>query len=365
MGLIRLLLALSVVIAHGGQIFGLKLVGGQIAVQAFYIISGFYMSLILNEKYIGKNNSYRLFLTNRFIRLYPIYLVVLLTTILAAFILFWFNNGNSLPAFESFRTLKTNWFSISYLIFSNIFIFGQDLVMLLGINPENGNLFFTENFRNTIPQLHSFMFVPQAWTLGLELTFYLIAPFILKKRPKTVLLLTLSSLFLRLYIFNFLELKNDPWTYRFFPTEIMFFLMGYFSYQLYLKIKTISIPPYFNLFILILAIASTIWYAFLPSLKINYFPFSGKEIFYFCVITLSIPILFNYLKAQKWDNQIGELSYPVYISHVLIVLICRIQPLDFFKTGWMIALITLLVAYTLNTLVAVRFEKFRQARLSK
>ncbi len=72
MGILRILLAISVVLAHSSSIFGFSLVGGQIAVQAFYIISGFYMALILNEKYIGANNSYKLFISNRFLRLYQI-----------------------------------------------------------------------------------------------------------------------------------------------------------------------------------------------------------------------------------------------------------------------------------------------------
>jgi len=61
MGLLRLILAISVVLAHTSYIFGFGLVGGQAAVQAFYIISGFYMALVLNEKYIGENRSYYLF----------------------------------------------------------------------------------------------------------------------------------------------------------------------------------------------------------------------------------------------------------------------------------------------------------------
>lgn len=64
MGILRLLLAISVIIAHTESVFGVRLVGGVIAVQAFYIISGFYMAMILTEKYIGKN-SYKLFITNR------------------------------------------------------------------------------------------------------------------------------------------------------------------------------------------------------------------------------------------------------------------------------------------------------------
>ena len=56
MGLIRALLAISVILAHSESFLGLSLVGGKVAVQAFFIISGFYMALILNEKYIGGNS---------------------------------------------------------------------------------------------------------------------------------------------------------------------------------------------------------------------------------------------------------------------------------------------------------------------
>ena len=120
MGAIRLLLALSVVAVHGGAIFGFSMVGGQIAVQSFYIISGFYMSLILNEKYIGVNNSYRLFLTNRLIRLYPIYWSVLLGTIIACAGVAIVTNGHYLPKFDSYLSVKANVFTFAYLILTNI-----------------------------------------------------------------------------------------------------------------------------------------------------------------------------------------------------------------------------------------------------
>ena len=46
MGTIRLLLALAVVFSHS---YGYLLVGGRLAVQLFYIISGYLISFILIE----------------------------------------------------------------------------------------------------------------------------------------------------------------------------------------------------------------------------------------------------------------------------------------------------------------------------
>src|SRR5208337_4295200 len=72
MGLLRLLLAVSVVLVHTRGCFGFRPLAAAEAVQTFYMISGFYMAMILIEKYRGPD-SYRLFLSNRFLRIYPIY----------------------------------------------------------------------------------------------------------------------------------------------------------------------------------------------------------------------------------------------------------------------------------------------------
>jgi peptidoglycan/LPS O-acetylase OafA/YrhL len=363
MGILRFLLALSVVAAHGGAIWKFNFVGGQIAVQTFYIISGFYMSLIINEKYIGRNNSYKLFITNRFLRLYPIYWVVLLATIIACIGFTIVSNGHQFLKFDSYISFKTNICSLLFLILSNILIFGQDLVMFLGISPENGNLFFTSNFQNTPPPLYSFLFIPQAWSLGIELCFYLLAPFILKKGFKIVFLLICLSFLLRLFIYNVLGLCNDPWTFRFFPTEIMFFLFGYASYKIYLKIKVYKFNKLVYLSVLFFILAFVFFYLHLPSYAVKYLPFSLKDIFYFLTIILGIPFIFCFLKKNKYDDKIGELSYPIYISHLLVIIICFEFSGTLIKSGWFIVSITIIIAYLLNKLIAKPIDSYRQKRI--
>jgi peptidoglycan/LPS O-acetylase OafA/YrhL len=363
MGIIRLLLALSVVASHFGGILGCKFIGGQVAVQSFYIISGFYMTMILNEKYIGINKSYKLFITNRLIRLYPVYWTVLLITVAASFFMMINKLPYQFPQLSSYLSVKTNPFSFLFLVITNIGIVGQDVVMFLGITPQNGHLFFTSNFWNTNPKLYEFLFLPQAWTLSLEIMFYLIAPFILRKGHKIVLGIIIASFLLRLIIFKYLGLHNDPWTCRFFPTEIMFFLFGYFSYKLNLNIKKLKISGWFNMLTLLFAICFTIFYVYIPSIKLRNFPFTIKELAYFSSITISIPFLFNFFKKSKIDRAIGELSYPVYISHYLVGLCCSFLPLAFLRSGWAIALAAIFLAYILNKAIANPIEKYRQSRL--
>src|SRR5204863_4150166 len=86
MGALRFILAMSVAYGHAGDFLGFPLVPGDTAVQCFYAISGFYMALVLNEKYLPQS-GYLLFLSNRFLRLFPTYATVLALTWLLAFAL--------------------------------------------------------------------------------------------------------------------------------------------------------------------------------------------------------------------------------------------------------------------------------------
>src|SRR5450755_3866284 len=83
MGLFRLALAWSVLLGHSGGhgFFGLAFLDRQLAVQCFFIISGFYMALVLNEKYTGPGR-YWTFVQQRFLRLYPTYLIILAVILL-------------------------------------------------------------------------------------------------------------------------------------------------------------------------------------------------------------------------------------------------------------------------------------------
>ena len=183
----------------------------------FYIISGFLISYILNN---DKNydNPIR-FYVNRILRLYPVYYVVAVLSLCAyAFIRpNFFNLYQNIP-FDA----------KALLVAANLLLFGQDWVMFSGI--DEGHLVFLTDFRNSDFLLYQGLLVQQAWTLGVELSFYLIAPFVLRDKWKIVVLL-IASLTLRIIlIFNGIGLK-DPWTFRFFPSELALFLIGALSQQ--------------------------------------------------------------------------------------------------------------------------------------
>src|SRR6266536_676035 len=297
MGIIRFLLALSVVLAHSGQ---RGLVGAQVAVQLFYIISGFLISYILlnNRTY----HQLKWFYVNRFLRIFPAYYVVLLL----ALPMFLVPGGR----LSEFGALPDN--VRSFLLFSNIAIFGQDWVMF---SKVSGNAIeFAVNFRNTKPQLWHFLLVPQAWTLGLELTFYLIAPCIIRHKWLIGILFvgSLTARGLAMYCgFG----NTDPWTYRFFPFEIALFLLGVISHQLLLPWALQSVANARTQFIPVAVMLSMVGLCIsYPILRVP-----GQTLLTFTLFSLALPFLFIFQIRFRLDSVIGELSYPIYIVHWLVL----------------------------------------------
>jgi len=270
------------------------------------------MTLILNEKYIGINNSYKLFISNRFLRIYPIYWVILFFSIMRCFAILIYSNGKYLENFGIYYNYfeSMNFGSLFFIILTNLFIFLQDAVMFLGLDTTSGILFFTTNYAKTNPQLWHFLFIPQAWSIGIEISFYLIAPFLVKRKIKIIIFLIILSIILRLVIYFYFGLKIDPWTYRFFPTELLFFLLGVISYHIYKKLQTFEIKNIFNNLILAGIIGFTITYSFLPV------PGPLKSLLYLITFFISLPLIFLYTK--NWKTILILVNYHIQF----IFLIC-------------------------------------------
>ncbi|MFK8037020.1 MAG: acyltransferase family protein [Crocinitomicaceae bacterium] len=357
MGILRTLLALSVVLAHSSSLFGIELVGGQLAVQSFYMISGFYMTMVLNEKYVAANSSYKLFITNRILRLLPVYWVVLVLAVLLSLIIFFDDNSSILTPFHMFQEFGNVMSipSIIFIIIANLITLFQDWIVFLGLNLSTGGLFFTSSFLDTNPLLYKFLFIPQAWTIGVEITFYLIAPFIVRRKLKLIIVLIISSVLLRILLMQN-GFNHDPWTYRFFPTELVFFLLGTIAFHLYKKVSKQKISKNILIGIYCFVFLSTFIYS---RIDMEY-----KMICYLVIFLCSMPFVFLLSKNWKIDRYIGELSYPIYISHMLVSTFITYfkVPLYGGKT-FILVLITIILSVILNELVAKKVEVIRQKRI--
>lgn len=363
MGVLRVLLALFVVLDHFSSYSTFDFPGGVFAVKVFFIISGFYMTMILDKKYVGQG-SYSLFLSNRFLRLYPIYWVVLGLTIGASFVSFFaFNDWLRLTQYVVYHDTM-NIGTLAFQGVTNIFLFGQDLVMFLGMNSENGKMFFASDFNITNPQFHTFLFVPQAWTIGMELLFYIVAPFLVRRKTKIILTIIAASLLLRIFIYYYLGMAHDPWTYRFFPNELALFLLGAISYRLYQFINHHQVNNRLRLMIIIFYFIILLFYKYLPGSGelIN----NIKILTFYLLTAVSIPFIFLLTKKSRIDNRIGDFSYPIYIVHMLVIYIVSLLIYNFnwhINESVVVVISTIIISYILIKFVSDPVEKIRQKRV--
>ena len=362
MGILRVILAFSVVLFHsalfiqpGSNLFGFTFTGGVVSVKVFFIISGFYMTMILDNKYVGKG-SYKLFLSNRFLRLYPIYWTIALLTVIGSVLSYVvFGNWWLLSPYARFydaMTLKP----LLFLLFTNVAIFCQDITLFLGMSPASGNMYFTSNFYATYPPFYLFLLVPQAWTLGLELVFYLIAPFIVRRNISIIVVIIIGSLLIRGFTYLYFS-SHDPWSHRFFPSELALFLLGTISYRMYRWLQNNYFCKKGQYLIAIVFYTILIFFQFLPILKSWAF---------YLLTCLSLPIVFQFSKSSKFDNRIGELSYPIYISHFLVIISIRPFIIHYelqAYAGELSILFTIITAYILMRIVSDPIDKIRKSRV--
>lgn len=279
------------------------------------MISGFYMALILNEKYVGVG-SYRKFILSRCYRIFPVYWVVLMAALALSIIgYYWFDNAFYLSRFMSNKeclSLTT----IGYFIFENLIIIGQDVLYFLRLdewcNPKL--TYFVLSYKHTGYQ---YLLVPQAWSISLELLFYCIAPFMVRKKIAWQLAIVMVAMgFKILYALQY-NLSLDPWSYRFFPFEIGFFMLGSIAYQMYQYLKPKPVSPYIGYVLLICCLVGVFTINVMP------LPTNIKNLVFYILIFCSIPFIFLALKDSPIDRYIGELSFSIYISHHLIVSVFR------------------------------------------
>ena len=211
MGILRFLLAFLVVITHySGNLFGIKLMPGYVCVEMFFVISGYYMCFILSE---NKYLKVRKFYASRFFRLYPLFLFISLLLLLKIF-LFETITGKEVMTGLTFP-YSPLWLKV-VSVFSNLSMFGQDLFSLFHINAQHQIQFFHSNDLSGSDQLGyswggELRWNGPAWSIGGEIWFYLLVPFIFKLTNRWLLFIVILSLLLKLY----LEIKVDYSTYFF------------------------------------------------------------------------------------------------------------------------------------------------------
>ncbi len=359
MGSLRFLLALAVAGGHAASMFGfagLWILPGSRAVQIFYIISGFLMALILNEKYPNTLRGNLIFYRNRAAKIFAPYLAILAVTVLvcllakaatghALLLQFWFDRAGDM-------TLST-WV---FATLTNLIIVGQEWGYLLVYRA--GSLFYSLHAASSPPVEAEFTIIGPAWTLSIELLFYMVAPFILRRNLLLLVALACASHAFRLFAYR-AGFYGQATDYRFFPFELSLFLYGSICFRLGRLLPAFDVKT---------SATTTALVVFTILALPNYFLVHQYQ-FYFCIGVL-LPILFDFSRKVQWDRSLGDLSYSLYLAHwpvvfFLAALTTSVQPTSLgtmWMYPWLAVAASIGVAGLINRLVVAPVDHWRQSK---
>lgn len=311
MGLLRFLLAIVVVLFHYGATAGF-LMDSHTAVKAFFMISGFYMALILDQKYGRSPGGLRAFFINRLLRLYPLYAIVLVLTVTWYLLrLVMIGDRTPVPEIIAMREFLNAW-QIAGIWASNLSLIGLDFICTWDWSAETGLTFLksTDGVGEVKSvNLGATIWVIQAWSISMEMLFYLCAPFLARRSTVTLAFVILASLGIDLWISRGLGRT----TYFFAPAQLYLFATGMMLHRFYVhfRIAERASANFRRAMAVAAALFATAWgLPFLWNEPPQLLLLSG--------FAALIPVLFAISRHSNWDRAIGNLSYPIYLSHLLV-----------------------------------------------
>lgn len=283
-GVFRLFLASIVFISHSTNVNI-----GRAALPVFFFLSGHLIYIIYKKKYLNKNNPIINFYLSRILRIFPIFILI---TILF-FLLNYFLNLDHISE-EKIRWLP------NYII--------------IGFN------FF--NIEHAL--------IRPAWSLEIELIFYIILPFfyIIKNKEYNLYIFVFLFLF---FLYELFFSKTEIYFGWFF-----FFWCGIVSCKSSFKIdKKVAL---FFLFSFFLVIIITLFLdkdmnPMLGGSHPSTFFLQYNKYFNLFISFLLIPFAIhglNYKSNNNFDRFLGKMSYPLYLGHwITVIYISRFSDLNF------------------------------------
>ena len=314
MGIYRLVLAIMVLLSHAGVLIA-GFNQGVVAVVQFYLLSGFVMTALVT-RYYGSLDRYGPFLVDRAARIGPqFYLYLAVTASVIAI---------CAPPSQTGTVVDLSGLT------ANALIVPLDFYMYL---------------------LPTKIYMPQTWSLGLEVLFYALFPLLLIFRLR--LLATVLSVPVFLVAVSGL-INTDIFGYRLLPGTLFMFLLGGFIYEA----RSRSLPwwlwtAWLACCLLLVAVLA------ISSLNLPY----TKEVALGLSIGLPLVWLLRHQASSRLDAIAGNLSYGVFMSHNAVIFFAQSRGVDVSKPAWVAIIVVICIglAYLSYAAVEAPFIRLRRA----
>lgn len=365
MGMLRLYMTLAIVSIHSNaKVFPWPVNNGLETLELFFLISGFYMGLI-SSKYRSAAEFY----VSRGLRiLAPYYTVLAFVIVLSVVSGLGFGRWLSLDAYVNYTPEKNGLAGVILAAFTNLTVFFQDGIFFFKHLPGE-SLTLTAHYKAFPSPLYLYLLIQPAWSISIELVFYLLVPFLAKLRTRWLVVIAALSLALRLYFYNVLGLVDDPFAFRFFPFELLLFVAGLISYRVYArtlmnKPDALTVRTFWQ-YALVAVAMIFLGYALQRGAVLLRHPVGRpyaplvSYIFWLPII----PLAFHLTRNWKLDRFLGEITYTIYLSHFVIIQFVDVVFVHLGMSSRFLGLTSAAVATGLAILLYTRlFEPFERRR---
>lgn len=290
---------------------------GLLSVNFFYVISGYLITMVLNDTY-----EFRLkeFATNRFLRLYPSYFFILLIGLLSS----------TLTGFSSFHP---SWGGPVQTIdiAGNILMFPW---AFLADSSNHVNFTGLEIFNSSTPH---YRIIPSTWSVGIEICCYFILWLYAGRSIKTAM----TTIILASFWHFFVTYKDlDPMLkYYPIPAALLPFGLGALAYHLS-KIYSKIIKPRNSSRTQSMILSTCIALFLMNWLATTYLSESllNSSLYYLNTAIAFITVLaINKSRLSgaigKADKLFGDLAYPLFLCHFVFAFIAT-KLFDVAPRGW-------------------------------
>lgn len=288
MGIYRYILAILVLLSHCGvSFFGYN--QGVAAVVSFFIISGYVISLLIQNHYNHRKEIF-LFYADRVLRIFPQFIFYLFIT------------------------------SIVLIYYGELVIPDDSVRVIINTIMVPLNFFAVYN--------DSYIIVPQSWSLGLEMQFYILFPLIMAFFNLKKCFILSFVLFLIAYI----QIVNpDFYGYRMITGTLFIFIIGGMLTELQKHKKNIA---------LIYITIATLLFVSVTTKQLH----DNRIIEVLSGVIIGLPVIITLIKKKIKNNidlLMGNLSYGVYLNHMMISFLLVKIGFDITNIGTLISLIVI------------------------